>query len=106
MLWTGTNQRKSLRIALNAGEEDECINIYVAVNKDGTSLLTELDPSEILPSKKQSEDTSLHLASRKAMIKLIPMFLEHGGNPNRVNGNGETSLHAVCQGQDTQMHAL
>lgn len=38
----------------------------------------------------------------KGMETLLRMFFSRGGNPNTLNGNNETSLHAVCRepGQD------
>jgi hypothetical protein len=42
-------------------------------------------------------NTPLHYAARHGMKHLIRAFLnEMGGNPNRRNARGQTSLHCVC----------
>mmetsp|Transcript_19069 Transcript_19069/g.31890 ORF Transcript_19069/g.31890 Transcript_19069/m.31890 type:complete len:1165 (+) Transcript_19069:214-3708(+) len=90
----GLSPRKELFRALLAGDEEKCIRIYVSVS-NGKSLEEDMYPS--LPLLDSDLQTPLHLAALKGMDTLIEMFISHGGNPNTLNGNNETSLHSVCQ---------
>lgn len=47
-------------------------------------------------------------AALKGMDTLLQMFFRRGGNPNILNMNNETCLHAVCRepGQDNRKRGL
>lgn len=58
-------------------------------------------PSKPFPSKKvQSNETPLHLAAKCAMLKLINILMERGGDPSFCTSKQETALHAVCSRSD------
>jgi len=44
--------------------------------------------------------TPLHHASYHGMLAIAQVLLEHGGNPNAGDRNGETPLHLALQGKD------
>ena len=83
-------------MAIMEGNEDKAIAIYQS--KDGNkSLMTTLNPSKPIPSKKAGNDeTPMHLTAKYALVKLFEMFLEYGGNPNVPNSRHETCAHTVC----------
>lgn len=92
----GPSPIKSLRNALLLGnDEKKCIEIYSS-DKNGYCLLVELNPSLPFPTtKKEEQDTPLHLASLNAFKDLLDLFLLHGGTPNTTNSRNETCLHSV-----------
>jgi ankyrin repeat/IBR domain-containing protein 1 len=62
----------------------------------------ELSPSSpfVSKSKTKDEETPLHLACECALLRLVEIFLEKGGNPNKLNGLEKTCLHSTCQRGD------
>lgn len=43
-------------------------------------------------------DTPLHIASKYAQFKMVLFLLENGANSNKLDRNGENSIHALCHG--------
>lgn len=95
---TGPTPTKSLRYAIESGDEDKAMEIYMIQNPQGKALIDDLHPSQPFPTKKINKfETPLHLASKMGMKLLLITFLQHGGNPNAGNSNDETCLHCLCQ---------
>lgn len=91
---------KLLRQALLNEDDVQAVEFYTMNHPDGVCLLRILNPSEFFPFRKYSDQTPFHLAGYGALKTIFLLFLENGGNPNQVNGQGETVLHAICSRGD------
>ncbi|KAK3873737.1 hypothetical protein Pcinc_021271 [Petrolisthes cinctipes] len=67
------------------------------VFQSSPELRTNLDPSASY-GESHGHNTPLHYAAKHGMKHLLRTFLcDLGGNPNKKNGDDETSVHCVCR---------
>lgn len=96
----GATPTKLLRLAIYDDDEAKAIDIYTTPGANGKCLSDELHPSARIASKNHNDQTPLHLACVAAMINLIKLFLQHGGNPNCPNDADQTSLQCLFLRED------
>ena len=98
----GSSSSKFKKYLLH-GDEYAAMQVYQTSNE----LRRALDPNHSYGDQ-HFHNTPLHYAARHGMKHLIRAFLnEMGGNPNRRNARGQTSLHCVCSvSQQKSLSAL
>ena len=95
----GATPSKQLRLALLDGNEEQAIGLYTS-EQNGKRLSDDVHPSQPFQSNKWGDQTPLHVAASHGLQSVVLLFLEHGGNPEELNGHAQTCLHCVCMGRD------
>lgn len=100
-LYIGPSPAKQLKNAILEGDEEKAINIYTTNNEKNLKSQEVVHPSKPFPSKKnQISETPLHLSAYYALINLLKLLIDSGGDPNVLNSRNETCIHCVCKKED------